>query len=40
MAGDLAHAVNATEARLALTDSGLRACEFCRPGLELGLDGG
>lgn len=39
MAGDLAHAVNAVEARLAITDSGLPACEFCRPQLELGLDG-
>jgi len=38
MAGDLAHAVNAVEARLALTDSGLPACQFCRPDTELGLD--
>jgi hypothetical protein len=40
MAGDLAHAVNATEARLALTESGLPACQYCRPDLELGLDTG
>lgn len=38
MAGELTHAVNGMEARLALTDSGLPACEFCRPDLELGLD--
>lgn len=40
MAGDLAHKVNGMEARLAITDSGLPACEFCRPDLELGLDAG
>lgn len=39
MAGELAHAVNALEARLAVTDAGLRVCEFCRPELELGFDG-
>lgn len=39
MAGDLAHAVNAVEARLAITDSQLPACPHCRPDLELGLDG-
>lgn len=39
MAGELTHAVNAVEARLAITDSGIPACEFCRPQLELGLDG-
>ena len=38
MAGDLAHAVNAAEARLAITDSGLPACQFCRPDFELSLD--
>ncbi|MEV5915763.1 DUF6233 domain-containing protein [Streptomyces chartreusis] len=38
MAGELTHAVNAMEARLALTDSGLPACRFCRPDLELGID--
>ena len=38
MAGDLAHAVNATEARLAITDAGLHVCGFCTPDVELGLD--
>lgn len=38
MAGELTHAVNAMEARLALTDSGLPACQFCRPDLELGIE--
>lgn len=38
MSGELAHAVNRMEARLAITDAGLRACEFCRPDLELGIE--
>lgn len=38
MAGELAHAVNAMEARLAITDSGLPACPYCRPDTELGID--
>lgn len=38
MAGELVHKVNAMEARLALTDSGLAACGFCRPDTELGID--
>lgn len=38
MAGELTHAVNAMEARLALTDSRLPACSFCRPDLELGIE--
>ncbi|WP_328436937.1 DUF6233 domain-containing protein [Streptomyces sp. NBC_00444] len=35
MAGQLAHSVNAMEARLALTDARLEACQFCRPELDV-----
>jgi len=35
MAGQFAHAVNGMEARIAITDGNLEACQFCRPDLEL-----
>ncbi|WP_328847951.1 DUF6233 domain-containing protein [Streptomyces sp. NBC_00258] len=38
MAGQFAHAVNAMEARIAITDGNLEVCQFCRPETELGFD--
>ncbi len=38
MAGEMTHAVNGVEARLAIEDAGLSVCAFCRPDQQLGLD--
>jgi hypothetical protein len=38
MAGQFPHAVNAMEARIAITDADLEVCAFCRPDTELGID--
>ncbi|MFD7605164.1 DUF6233 domain-containing protein [Streptomyces mirabilis] len=38
MAGQFAFAVNAEDARLAITDANLEVCAICRPDTELGVD--
>ncbi|CAM5361535.1 hypothetical protein SVIRM249S_01844 [Streptomyces viridochromogenes] len=39
MTSDHTHRIGAHEARLALTETQLEACPFCRPDTELGIFG-